>query len=49
MIDKKAREDAKECAECEQLWNDDGILRCRDYDNAIIEDIKEKNCKDSIY
>lgn len=47
-IMRKPVEDAASCSECEQLWNDDGILRCGMYCNAMIEDTKEKHCKDSI-
>ena len=45
---KKSSEEAMTCTECEHLKNDKGILRCEMFDNAIIIDIKEKHCKDSI-
>ena len=46
--EKKPVEDAKTCTECEQLKNDNGVLRCTMFDRAIIEDATEKQCEDSI-
>ena len=48
MSKKKSSEEAMTCLECEQLKNDKGTLRCEMFANAIIEDTKEKHCKDSI-
>ena len=46
---KKPIEEAESCSECEYLWNDNGVIRCRFFDDAKIEDAEEKHCKDSIY
>lgn len=51
MVDdmsKKPSEETINCAECGQLKNDKGILRCVMFDDAIIEDTAEKHCKDSM-
>lgn len=46
-VKPKPAEDAASCSECEQLWSDEGTLRCRMYYNAMIEDTKEKHCRDT--
>jgi hypothetical protein len=38
----------RKCSECEELYEDGENLRCSLYDNAIVEDISEKQCQDSI-
>lgn len=48
-INKKPILEAISCSECEQLWNGNGVLRCRFFDNAKIEDTDEKHCEDSMY
>jgi hypothetical protein len=45
---KKPVEEAARCSECEQLQDYDGILRCKMFYGAKIEDTTEKHCKDSI-
>lgn len=37
------------CSTCKYLKVDKEVLRCEIFDNAIIDDSKEKQCKDSIY
>ena len=37
------------CLTCKYLKADKGILRCEMFDNAIIDNPKEKQCEDSIY
>ncbi len=48
MKETKPSEEAVSCVECEQLQNDNGIMRCLMYDGAMIEEVSEKNCIDSI-
>ena len=44
------REDTREnCLTCKHHKTDKGILRCEVFDNAIIDDPKEKQCEDSIH
>lgn len=47
-ISKKPVEESASCAECEQLKDDKGTLRCAMYGGSIVEDTTEKHCKDSI-
>lgn len=44
--DKKPTWEAECCAECEHIWNDNGVFRCRMFDNAKVEDLNEKHCRD---
>lgn len=48
-MNKKPIGETVSCSECEYLWNDEGVFRCRFFDNAKIEDIDEKHCEDSMY
>lgn len=44
----KPVEDAENCYECEHLRTDAGSFHCVWFHNAVIEDVREKHCKDSI-
>lgn len=46
---KKAMEDASCCTECLHLIHDGQVHRCEVFGNAIIEDVQEKHCRDSVY
>lgn len=46
-MNKKPVEQAECCNECIYLINDNDILRCMMFDNALLKDTNEKHCKDS--
>lgn len=48
MQAKKEVYDTDKCEECVYLYDDNGVDRCKLYDNAIISDTSEKQCKDSM-
>lgn len=43
-MDKKEQEDAEKCSKCKFLFFD-VYHRCALFDNAIIQDVEEKNCE----
>lgn len=45
---KKPVEEATMCSECEQLFDEKGVMRCRMFYGAMIKEPDEKHCKDSI-
>lgn len=43
------REIANKCSECDFCYKDhNGYYRCSNFDDAILETVNEKHCKDSM-
>lgn len=47
--EKKSIKEITKCSECDWLKKDKKVFRCILFDGAIIEDLEEKQCKDSMY
>lgn len=47
-MDRLSMDKVSACSECEYLIQDGNVNRCGHYDNAVIDDINEKHCKDSV-
>ncbi|WP_256846927.1 hypothetical protein [Paenibacillus sp. Pae108] len=46
---RKPVEEAVNCAQCKQLQDDNGTLRCGMFYGAKIENTADKHCEDSIH
>ncbi len=48
VVRPQKREEAETCEQCEFLLKDNDVYRCKLFDNAKLDSIDEKHCKDSM-